>query len=113
MKFVLPIYIWPIFRLLSDHEEGRRAGGREGPGEVRRKRGAARPADRRQGPADEGERPPPAGAGRGPGGPQPHADGAGAGEGRAREGQNSIFCPLQEKFHTVVLKGVRNISGAH
>ena len=29
-----------------------------------------------------------------------------------QEVQNIPFCPLQEKVHAVVLKGVRNISGA-
>ena len=28
----------------------------------------------------------------------------------AREGVSGLFCPCQEKFHTAVLQGVRNIS---
>ena len=31
--------------------------------------------------------------------------------GEAQEVQNTVFFPLQEKFHAVVSKGVRNISG--
>ena len=30
----------------------------------------------------------------------------------AEEARNTPFCPSQEKFHTVVLRGVRNISEA-
>ena len=30
----------------------------------------------------------------------------------AQEVRNALFCPLQEKLHTGVLKGVRNISSA-
>jgi hypothetical protein len=29
-----------------------------------------------------------------------------------QEARNTPFCPSQEKFHTVVLRGVRNISDA-
>ena len=29
-----------------------------------------------------------------------------------QEAENSLFCPSQEKFHTAVLQGVRNISDA-
>ena len=31
-------------------------------------------------------------------------------EDAAQEARNTLFCPSQEKFHTVVLKGVSNIS---
>ena len=41
--------------------------------------------------------------------PPPAASGA---AGAAQEVRNFLFCPSQEKFHTVVLKGVRNISDA-
>ena len=29
-----------------------------------------------------------------------------------REARNTLFCPSQEKFHTVVLRGVRNVPEA-
>ena len=31
------------------------------------------------------------------------------GTGVGQEARNTLFCPFQEKFHTVVLRGVRNI----
>jgi hypothetical protein len=33
-------------------------------------------------------------------------------DGQSKEAINTPFCPLQEKFHTFVLRGLRNISEA-
>ena len=71
MKFLLPIYIRPIFRLLRDTDlvqKGDRAGG------------------------------------------QGWKLSCNAVEAAGREAKSTLFCPSHEKFHTVVFKGVRNIS---
>jgi hypothetical protein len=66
MNFLLPIYIWPIFRLLT-----------QAAGDLRRR-----------------------------------GHGRGGGAAADQEAINAPFCPLQEKFHTFVLRGLWNISEA-
>ena len=41
-----------------------------------------------------------------------HTQALGADRALAEEARNIQFCPLQEKFHTFVLRGLRNISEA-
>ena len=45
-----------------------------------------------------------------PGGGAPVTEQALADAAKVQEARNTLFCPSQEKFHTVVLQGVRNIS---